>query len=353
MTSSVTWRITPRAGGVDAGGWDVRNDPVLGALGISEFDEQVYRLLLLRPGQPLSETAGALGVNTARLRGAVARLSRLGLLRRTAPGKYEAMGPQAALTALVARHRLETEAALDGVQAAVADFAQLFQEARLRDPGRWVEVLSGRETVNRRVDELTRSVRTHLWVLDRPPYMKHVDGTPDTNEAEIAETEDLIARGVDIRTVYCPESMGRPGRFELLVRLAEAGEQARMLPSLPFKLRIMDLRVAVVSLTGGAYDNIALIHPSGLLDALTELFQAYWGRATPLAGAHPPADDKPSDEDLLLLRMLKAGLKDEAIARQLGVSARTATRRIASVIERLGATTRFQAGAEASARGWL
>lgn len=326
----------------------MRNDPVLGALGVSDFDERVYRFLLSQPDQPLSESASALGINPARLRSAVVRLTRLGLVRRTASGRYEATGPQAALTALVARRRFEAEAALDGVQAAVTDFAHLFQTARLRDPGRWVEVLSGRETISRRMDEFTRSMRTHMWVLDRPPYFSVI-----TNEMEIAETEDLIARGVDIRTVYCPESMERPGRFETLVRLAEAGEQARMLPHLPFKLRIVDLRVAAVSLTGGSYDNIALIHPSGLLDALIELFQAYWDRATPLVGPRPLGDDKPSDEDLLLLKMLKAGLKDEAIARQLGMSARTATRRIAAVMERLGATTRFQAGVEASARGWL
>ncbi|WP_229403186.1 LuxR C-terminal-related transcriptional regulator [Micromonospora okii] len=331
----------------------MRNDPVLGPLGVSDFDERVYRLLLAQPDRPLPDTAATLGVTAARVRGALTRLSRLGLLRRTAPGTYEATGPEAALTALVARRRLEAEAALDGVQGSVSDFAHLFQTARLSDPGRWVEVLSGWEAVDQRMDELTRSVRTHLWVLDRPPYMKHVHGIPDTNEVEIAETEELIARGVDIRTVYCPESMGRPGRFEVLLKLAEAGEQARLLPRIPFKLRIMDLRVAAVSLTGGAYDSLALIHPSGLLDALIELFQAYWGRATPLVGPKPPADDQPSDEELLLLQMLRAGLKDEAIGRQLGVSARTATRRIASTMERLGAVTRFQAGVEASARRWL
>lgn len=210
MTSSATWRIASRVGDMVTGRWDVRNDPVLGALGISDFDEQVYRLLLIQPDQPLSESAGALGVTTARLRNAVARLNTLGLLRRTAPGRYEATGPQAALTALVARRRLETEAALDGVQTAVADFTQLFQTARLRDPGRWVEVLSGWETVDRRMDELTSSVRTHLWVLDRPPYMKHVHGTPDTNEVEIAETEDLIARGWTSAPSTAPSRWGAP-----------------------------------------------------------------------------------------------------------------------------------------------
>ncbi|CAL9528401.1 hypothetical protein SUDANB37_04007 [Streptomyces sp. enrichment culture] len=54
-----------------------------------------------------------------------------------------------------------------------------------------------------------------------------------------------------------------------------------------------------------------------------------------------------------LLRLLAAGLKDEAIARRLGVHVHTARRRISRLLESLDARTRFQAGARATARGWL
>ncbi|MET9302462.1 LuxR C-terminal-related transcriptional regulator [Micromonospora aurantiaca] len=330
----------------------MRSDPVLGALGVGAFDERVYRLLLAEPRRPLAASADALAATPTRVRTAVTRLARLGLVRRISPGHYEAVSPEAALTTLVARRRLAHETALNGVQAAIGDFDHLFRTARLSDPARWVEVVTG-AAVAARMDEVTTSIRPHFWVLDRPPYRTEIAGVPRTNEAEAAMTASLVAQGVDLRSVYCPDSMYRPGRFELLVRLSEAGEQARMLPSLPFKLRIVDLRVAVVSLTGDGYDNLALIHPSGLLDALIELFLVYWNQGTPLTSDRPPVEDGPSDEELLLLRLLRAGLKDEAIARQIGVSARTATRRIAALIDRLGATSRFQAGAEAAARGWL
>jgi DNA-binding CsgD family transcriptional regulator len=221
------------------------------------------------------------------------------------------------------------------------------------DPTSLVEVLSGRQVVNRRVEELTRSISTHMWVLDKPPYLEWANGQPDTNETELAVTVEMINRGVDIRAVYCPESMERPGRFDLVNRLAALGEQSRMLPSLPFKLRIMDRRVALVPLIGGSYDGLAVVHPSGLLDALLELFEAYWERAVPIMAPPSAVDDRPTEEDLLLLRMLKAGLKDHAVARQLGVSARTATRRIATIMDRLGTETRFQAGVEAAKRGWV
>jgi len=53
------------------------------------------------------------------------------------------------------------------------------------------------------------------------------------------------------------------------------------------------------------------------------------------------------------LALLASGLKDEAIARQLDVHVHTARRRITGLLERLDATTRFQAGMQASRRGWL
>jgi hypothetical protein len=77
------------------------------------------------------------------------------------------------------------------------------------------------------------------------------------------------------------------------------------------------------------------------------MFELLWQVATPLpVGPHAarvlPAEGEPDDGPLLAL--LAAGLKDEAIARQLGVSLRTVQRRISTVMRGLGARTRFQAG---------
>ena len=54
-----------------------------------------------------------------------------------------------------------------------------------------------------------------------------------------------------------------------------------------------------------------------------------------------------------ILRLMAAGLTDEAIAGRLGISARSARRHIAAIMDALGAVSRFQAGAEAARRGWL
>lgn len=54
-----------------------------------------------------------------------------------------------------------------------------------------------------------------------------------------------------------------------------------------------------------------------------------------------------------MLTLLVGGLKDEAIARQLGWSVRTMRRRISRLHEELGAANRFQAGVIAARRGWI
>jgi DNA-binding NarL/FixJ family response regulator len=54
-----------------------------------------------------------------------------------------------------------------------------------------------------------------------------------------------------------------------------------------------------------------------------------------------------------ILELLGAGLKDEAIARQLGVSLRTVQRAVRTISMALGVTSRFQLGAEACRRGWI
>ncbi|MFI6811993.1 LuxR C-terminal-related transcriptional regulator [Nonomuraea sp. NPDC050328] len=329
----------------------VDSEPVLGALGVADFDERAYRLLLRRPGASIAALAAELGAGETRLRRALTRLSALGLVRRGRPGAYEPVAPEAALGWLVDRRRLEHEANLAGVRTAVTDFAQLFHSARLgTDPSGMVEVLTGESALQRQAVELDRTVTSELLLFDRPPYVEHPH---NTNDGEYTSTLRVLERGVRVRVIYCPASVERPGRFETLTKLAEAGEQSRMAPSLPFKLRVADRRLAVMPLVGGVLDNIAVIRPSGLLDALIEVFEAYWDRAQPLTGPAADPGDRPSEEERLLLQMLHAGLKDEAIARQLGVSGRTATRRIAALVERLGATTRFQAGVEAAARGWL
>ncbi|MFE2522086.1 hypothetical protein [Streptomyces mirabilis] len=97
-------------------------------------------------------------------------------------------------------------------------------------------------------------------------------------------------------------------------------------------------------------ETAALVHRSPLRDALVELFEAGWQQATPVFGGEAQeTEEQPalSETDRALLDLLHAGLKDKSLARQPGLSERTLRRRITDLTPRLGATSRFQAGAQA------
>lgn len=103
-----------------------------------------------------------------------------------------------------------------------------------------------------------------------------------------------------------------------------------------------------------------------LLEALAELFERYWATASPLAGTPGPGEPPPSpapapereerrptDEERNLLALFAAGVKDEAIARQFGISSRTLRRRIQDLYAESGTTNRFGAGVAAARRHWV
>ncbi|MFJ2061321.1 helix-turn-helix domain-containing protein [Streptomyces sp. NPDC087908] len=79
------------------------------------------------------------------------------------------------------------------------------------------------------------------------------------------------------------------------------------------------------------------------------MFDALWECATRVGSAGSPL----TVDQRELLALLAAGLKDESIARRLGVHVHTARRRISRMRNELGADTRFQAGVQAADRGWL
>ncbi|MEW2470179.1 LuxR C-terminal-related transcriptional regulator [Streptomyces sp. NPDC046994] len=100
-----------------------------------------------------------------------------------------------------------------------------------------------------------------------------------------------------------------------------------------------------------------------MLDALTELFERYWATAASLSGPGfepppgPPVEGgstrMPTDEERNLLALFAAGVKDDAIARQFGISTRTLRRRIQDLYAELGTTNRFGAGVAAARRNWV
>ncbi|MFD1319778.1 hypothetical protein ACFQ4H_01605 [Micromonospora sonneratiae] len=124
--------------------------------------------------------------------------------------------------------------------------------------------------------------------------------------------------------------------------------RARFQVDLPATLYLADDRLAVIPVRRADEAYALVVSPGGLLDALQELFEEVWSISDPM-GSTSGIGSRASATDQLP-KLLLAGLTDMAIAKQLGVSYRTAQRRIAKLMDDLGARTRFQAGVQAALR---
>ena len=83
------------------------------------------------------------------------------------------------------------------------------------------------------------------------------------------------------------------------------------------------------------------------------MFRTAWEVAKPLNAAALADLGLITADERALLKLLAAGLTDEAAARRLGRSVRTTRRQVAALMDKLGASSRFQAGHKAAERGWL
>jgi DNA-binding CsgD family transcriptional regulator len=320
-------------------------------LGLSPIEEEVYRALLVEPDSSARQIVDSTGLPAPRVRDGLSHLVALRLAQRTEsrPARFRPAQPDIAITALLN----ERQAALEQARLAVPELLAQYHSATAAPlPKTLLEVLTGPRVGYRRFLELLAATGEELLTFDR------ARGGKSAGAVEVEAEAPMLGRGVACRAVYEPAALEIPGRLPHLRRLADLGEQARVAPRLPLQMLICDRKRALLPLTGaaaGGTESVVLVGPSTLLDGLVEVFEAYWQRSTPLwsTGRREDGGTSLSADEHEVLQLLAAGLKDEAIARQLGMSMRTARRRISSLLTKLGVATRFQAGIEAARHGLL
>ena len=161
------------------------------------------------------------------------------------------------------------------------------------------------------------------------------------------------ARGVAVRLLHTPWaglSSAQAGGSSATVPSLDADVDRRVLDEVRHPLLIVDRRTALLSPGGLTHDGLLLGEPL-VVATLAALFEQLWREAHPVAD-HPP-NRAGGGREQAVLRLLRTGASDAAAARLIGVSIRTYHRNVADLMARLGATTRFQAGALAVERGWF
>jgi DNA-binding CsgD family transcriptional regulator len=183
----------------------------------------------------------------------------------------------------------------------------------------------------------------------------------ETAHSEMPLTEDFaqpplpaFAGRVRCRAIYEAALLDDPAGQRIIDACTRAGEQARVLATVPLKMKLADRTTALAALTPSGAAAALVIKAPVIVAALRDYFELLWDRATPLPGRRseaPRSGLTPAQQTIL--NLMAQGHADEAIAHRAGVSLTTVRRHISAIQDKLGVKSRFAAGAAAQRKGWI
>ncbi len=324
---------------------------MLEAVGLQAVESHTYQLLLRMPAATAQDLAEHLSLGSAEMQGILTALEERGAVSRTPedPDRFRAIPPDLAFGPELRRRQQDLGMAEEALQRLSSEYRN---HLALHGSGDVVEVLFG-DAIGPRVQEIQRRAGKEICAIVKSPVFA-------VSAADNVAEQEVLQAGIPVRTIYPREVLELPDDPFRLAMSVEMGEQARVVAETPLKMVMVDRAVAAVPVLPAAATepSALLVYPSGLLDALVALFETMWATATPLLAApgnrvREDSSGAPSPQDLHLLSLLLAGLTDQAIAVQLGLSMRTVQRRVHDLIEMAGVRTRLQLVWRAAHRGWL
>lgn len=319
---------------------DVATRP-LQLLGISGTEEHVYRALLKRHKASSAQVASDLGISSQAAADSLEGIEALGLATHMpeTPKAYVAVEPELAIDALIKQRQLSLEQARLAVPVLMDAFVQ-------PTPGHCeppvLELITNRAYLRAVVDQMFKSQRNEILLFQKLPVL-----------APSMRRQTALPSGIQARTVSDQAFISSSDTLATTLQDVALGEQARTVSTLPFKMMIVDHSIAIMTLDGQSPETVStlLIRRGALIEALCQLFEFVWAKATPLFASREGELDSNRygaehgmEFAKILIPLMAAGLNDKAIAQELHISASTLNRRIADLMRTQGVRTRFQLG---------
>ncbi|MEU7065370.1 helix-turn-helix transcriptional regulator [Streptomyces sp. NPDC046161] len=328
---------------------------MLATLGLDATSEAVYRTMLACPTEGVTALADRLAMPEGDIRRSLDLLSELALVRPSyeRQGQLRAVSPEVGMELLMARQQAELAAQQLRIEASRAAATQLIAEfadltPASSSPG--VEQLLGLDAIRDRIAGLAHEARTDLMTF--APGGGH---RAESLEASKPNDQALLGRGVRMRSLFLDSVRNSPTTVAYADWLGELGGEVRTAPELPTRLMIFDRSTAVIPVSSeDSAAGAVVLTGQGTLTALCALFDNVWGAARPLGTTETVRDEGGlNPQETTVIRLLAQGMTDEAIAKRLAVSSRTARRLATDLMDRLNARSRFEFGVRAVQRGWL
>ncbi|MFG2986639.1 helix-turn-helix domain-containing protein [Streptomyces sp. NPDC048258] len=314
----------------------------------SRLDRTVYGLIYRNPGWSLEEVCAAADCSPAEAEEACDRLLAKGLLSPAPTTRcgFATVEPETALTRLFASEERQATAhaeRLTGIRAAIASLTMDYSDLRneRRAPVE-VETLATPALVNSFLEDAGSMVRTRMRSM-------HPGGPPPEGVIDemLLRDQEMAGRNIEVEVLYQRRTAEVPYVAAYLMDAARPGREARTAEFLPIRMILFDDDLAVLPINPADSSEGALaVHGRALMSSLHAFYDHCWHNATlPRQSQEGRPASRPvlDDQELIVVRLLADGVKDEAIARHLGVSSRTLSRLISGLLDRLGVQTRFQA----------
>ncbi|MBP2706795.1 LuxR family transcriptional regulator [Microbispora sp. RL4-1S] len=326
---------------------------VLQGFGLDTTSESVYLTILTDPDSTVADLALRLGLAAEVVQVSLDRLRRLSLLRpsRENPGALCPVSPGIALEALIKHQEAELVRQQNQIAESRAAIAVLEAEYAITryTSGDVLERLADIDAIRERLVQLSSDAR-HEFLSLLPVGALSAESMAASRPLD----ERMLDRGVDVRAVFL-DTVDRDRATSSYARwLMWRGAQVRTVPMVPIRMVIVDREVAMVPVDPAhSALGAVLVRGEGVVVAMSTLFDLMWERGRDFGASRTRDRHGLTDQERELLGLLYKGHTDEAVARKLGISLRTCRRITADLTNRLGARSRFEAGARAAERGWF
>ncbi|TQF01841.1 helix-turn-helix transcriptional regulator [Kitasatospora acidiphila] len=319
----------------------------------------IYQELRARGTCDYAELATGLGLTAQQATECRAELDALGLITTDGcedhSGQVTTVDPEVALLRMLARENQEVELRQQRAQrthAAVQDLTQRYLRGGAVVPSEVeVEVLTGHHRIQQTLDDLSDTARTEIASM-------HPGALPagEFLTAGLERDRRLIEAGVRVRAVYQHRFQSVPALAEFFQKQIDLGVEVRLAAVVPLNMILSDRRTALLPVDPDNQEAGAILaRGPALVRSYLALYEYCWHTSAVLGRSeeYQHGSDKLTDQQHAAIRMLAAGMKDERIARSLGISLRTLSRLLSEVMQELGASSRFEAGVRAAKLGWL
>jgi DNA-binding CsgD family transcriptional regulator/sugar-specific transcriptional regulator TrmB len=319
---------------------------------LQDIDLTVYSWVLDRQILEADAIAEETGLDPQEVMESIDRLLGAKLVHRDPEQETRgyAVAPETAIAELATPIEVQVRVAherLDRIRADLGRFVPYFH--RHRSSSDAYEVLDSLQEVRVALSRAARRVGTEM-ISSQPGGGARV---PEAMQEAFSRDRDMLERGVSIRTLYHHTARFNAPSQAYVAAASALGAQYRTAHELFGRLIVFDRELAFIPSLGGSWGAVLIREPSTVA-YLCEIFDQTWEQATPFADAAAEGLERVSREiDETILRLLAGGLKDETIARRLGMSLRTTRRHIAEIMDQLNAESRFQAGVAAAMTGLL